>query len=70
MNRKTWTWGFLGVTALAIILEFLAIFDGNSETLPWTYFIINYVPAWVAYPAIASFAIWLIFHLKKYYPKS
>lgn len=64
---KKWTIGFLGVTGLAIIAEFYAVLDGNSETQPWTHYIVTYIPSWVALPFIGVFCFWLVNHFMKYY---
>lgn len=66
-KRTKWTIGFLGVTALALIMELFAAFDGDPDTQPWTYLIVRNVPAWVTFPVITGIFIWLIFHFRKFY---
>ena len=66
-TKKTWTLVFLGITAIAIFLEIFASFDKNPDTIPWTRYIVNYIPAWIGLPIIIGFAIWLVVHfIEKY----
>ena len=67
MEKKWWAIGFLGITALAVFLELFAAFDGNPNTLPWTDFIVTYIPVWIGLPIVILFAIWLIAHFIKNY---
>ena len=65
--KKQWTIGFLSVTALAIGLELLAIFDKSEQTIPWTTLIRDNIPGWIALPVIGGFAVWLVNHFYKAY---
>ena len=65
--NKGWRWGFLSVTAAAIAMELLAVFDNNDNTEPWTTLIITYIPSWIGLPLIGGFAIWLFHHFYKWY---
>ncbi|MDD4110480.1 MAG: hypothetical protein PHS54_02885 [Clostridia bacterium] len=68
MNNKTkWTLGFLGVTAVAFILELIASFDKSSDTQSWTLLITRNIPAVITFPVLGVIIFWLIFHFKKYY---
>ena len=67
MEKKWWTVGFLGITVLAVFLELFASFDGDPNTLPWTRYIVNYIPAWIGLPIIIGFAIWLVIHFMTRY---
>ena len=67
-KNKQWTIIFLGITALALFLEIFESFEGNPNTIPWTKYIVTYVPVWIGLPIIIGFAIWLIIHfVNKYY---
>ena len=66
-KKKLWTIAFLGITALAIFFELLASFDSNPNTIPWTRYIVTYVPMWVGLPIIIGFAIWLVVHFVNKY---
>lgn len=67
MEKKWWTVGFLGIIALAILLEIFAAFDTDPNTVPLTLYVINYVPVWIGLPIIIGFAIWLVVHFINYY---
>ena len=69
MKKKWWTVIFLGITALAIFLELLAVFDKNPNTLPWTSYVATYIPVWIGLPLIVGFAIWLVVHFVNRYRK-
>lgn len=61
--RQSWTIGFLGVTFLALLGEFVAGFSPkNGTTIPWTDYIITYVPPQVTFPVILFLMIWVPFH--------
>lgn len=63
MKKKTVTTaGFLTVTAVAIIWELVASFDGNESTSPWTDLIVEHVPAEVTIAAVGALALWLPIH--------
>jgi hypothetical protein len=66
-KKSKWTIAFLGVTALAIIMELISAFDKNPDTTPWTMLIVDNIPWFVALPAIGLFATWLVSHFLKYY---
>lgn len=58
--------GFLGVTALAVILELVFAFDNSPDTRPWTDFLTD-LPWWIWAPASLTLSIWLPLHLWKYW---
>lgn len=68
MFKKTiWTWFFLSITAFVVGLELFSIFDSDDNTLPWTYYIINYVPENLTYLLLGGGALWAVMHFFKYY---
>ena len=68
MNNKTkWTLGFLGVTAVAFVLELIASFDRSPNTQSWTLLITRNIPAVITFPVLGVIIVWLILHFKKYY---
>lgn len=71
MTRKAWwTIGFLGITAVAIALEVFASFDGSPDTVPWTDYIVRYIPGEIAALLIGGLALWLVVHFGlRYYRK-
>lgn len=69
MNKKLWGYGFLGITAAALGLEFLASFDNDANTLAWTEYIIEYIPMDLTFLAIGGLFGWLIVHFWKGYKK-
>lgn len=63
MSRRTaFRAGFLGVTAVAVVLELVAAFDGDGATEPWTEHLIR-LPWWVLVPLSVGFGVWLPWHL-------
>jgi hypothetical protein len=60
--RNRWRLAFLGVTALAIVMECWASWDGNPQTDPWTDIIVAYVPGEITALVIAGLAGWLAVH--------
>lgn len=60
--RNRWRAAFLGLTALVIVLELFASFDGDPNTDPWTDLIVTYVPAEVTAVAIGGLCLWLVVH--------
>lgn len=60
--RNRWRVAFLGVTALAIVLELVASFDGNPNTDPWTDLIVAYVPGEVTAVVLGGLCLWLLVH--------
>jgi len=68
MEKKTkWNLSFLGMTAIVLAMELKAALDGNPDTAPGTYLIVNNISPWITFPAIFGIATWLIFHFKKFY---
>lgn len=67
INKTKWTIGFLGVTAIAILMELIAAFDNSENTIPWTSYIVDNIPAFIGFPLIALFAAWLVRHFYSYY---
>lgn len=66
-SRNRWRAGFLAVTALAIVMELVAAFDGRADTDPWTSLIVTYVPELVTYGAIGALVVWLPVHFWRRY---
>lgn len=64
---KNWDLAFLGVTILAVIMEFLAVYDADPNTQPWTTLFINNVPMWLGIPVVVAFSVWLTSHFIRYY---
>lgn len=63
MSRRTkYRLGFLGVTAVAVALELVAAFDGDTASEPWTQHLIR-LPWWVLMPLAVGFGAWLPWHL-------
>lgn len=60
--RNRWRIGFLAVTALALVMELVASFDGNDQTDPWTDLIVSYIPMEITAVAIGGLALWLVVH--------
>lgn len=60
MTRRTaWTVAFLSVTAVAVGMEGYAAADGNPDTDPWTFLIVDHLPAGLTFAAIAALTAWL-----------
>jgi hypothetical protein len=69
-NKTKWGIGFLGVTALAIIMEFLAALDNNPDTIPWTQYIVTYIPEYLFFGILLGGIYWVTNHfIKKYMEK-
>lgn len=66
-SKKMWGFGFLGITAVAIALEVFAATDNNANTIPWTSYIVNYVPYEITFLVIGGLATWLIVHFLRWY---
>lgn len=62
MTRNAWRAAFLGVTALAILMELWASFDGNPDTDPWTDMIVAYIPGEVTALVLTGLFGWLVVH--------
>lgn len=60
--RAWWRAGFLAVTALALVLELVASFDGNPNTDPWTDMIVTYIPAEITAVLLGGLCLWLLVH--------
>lgn len=68
--KTIWRIGFLSVTALAVIMELFASFDGNPNTEPWTQLIVKYIPGELAFAGIGALVLWLPVHFGiRYYRK-
>jgi hypothetical protein len=61
-SKGKWSLLFLGTTALAIVMELFAAFDGNEETRTWTRHIVEYVPGEVTALVIGGLSVWLGVH--------
>lgn len=70
MEKKTWRWLFLGTGLLWVLMELLAVFDGNTNTEPLTTLIVENVPKSIGLTVILGFCVWLARHfIKKYEAK-
>lgn len=69
MNRRAAiiTGAFLTVTAGAVGMEVWFAVDSDPDTLPWTALIADYVPAPIAFIAIAILVAWLPGHFVEAY---
>jgi len=65
--RNWWRVAFLAVTAMALLMELFASFDGNPNTDPWTELITTYIPAEIAFAAIGALCLWLVVHFGRRY---
>ena len=70
MDKKIWIKSFLGITGIAIVMELIAAFDKNEDTIPWTLLIVENIPPIIGLPIIFSFVIWLIIHFFNAYKKN
>lgn len=61
-QRNLWRTGFLSVTALALIAECAAAWDGNPNTDPWTDLITTYIPWQVALAVFGALVLWVPTH--------
>ena len=62
VTRREWTAFFLTITALAIVFELIASFDGNPSTVPWTWLIVDNVSVEVFVPIFCALVGWLVIH--------
>ena len=62
MNKQLWTIAFLGGTFGVIAMELFAAFDSDVNTIPWTYYIADYIPMYITFPIIFFGAVWLFKH--------
>lgn len=71
INPKRLAWGgaFLGLTAVVIILELFASFDDSDNTVPWTDYIVQYIPGEVTAVLIGGLCLWLPVHFGLRYYK-
>lgn len=61
-RRMIWTIIFLGVTAVAILMEVVAGVFHPAGTIPWTEYLARYVPWPFQLAAYVILAVWLPFH--------
>lgn len=61
-RRNAWRVAFLTVTAVAIVMELWASFDGDPTTDPWTDLIVTYIPMEITALAIGGLSLWLAVH--------
>jgi hypothetical protein len=62
VKRAVFTVAFLAVTAVALVMECWASWDGNAGTIPWTYLIVRYVPGEVFAFGFGGLVVWLTVH--------
>jgi hypothetical protein len=67
VKRRAWTAVFLGGTAVVVAMEFWASFDRTGNTVPWTEYIVTYLPPWFTIPAVVAFDGWLLWHFTARY---
>jgi hypothetical protein len=68
-KRTVWTVLFLGTTAAAVIMELVAANDHDPATIPWTQYVVQYVPEPVAMAALGVLVSWLIPHFQSAFAK-
>lgn len=68
-KRTTFTIGIMAATAVAVLLELVAVFDGSAATPPLTDLIIEYVPQEITTTVVAVLAAWLPVHFASRHPK-
>lgn len=61
-QRNLWRAAFLGGTALILVGELFAAFDGNPSTDPWTELITTYIPWEVFVAVLGGLIVWIIPH--------
>lgn len=61
-RRAIFTTVFLGVTAVALIMECWASWDSNPDTVPWTYLIVDHIPGEITAVALGGLMLWLLVH--------
>lgn len=61
-KRLIWTIFFLGATLVAIIMEVVAGIWHPAGSIPWTEYIVTYVPWPFQLTAFVVLAVWLPFH--------
>lgn len=66
-KAKVWSVLFLAVTATAIGMELVAALDSDPDTVPWTYLITDYLPAWLTAGLIGTLLVWLPSHFAASY---
>lgn len=66
-RRALWRVAFLAVTALALVMECWAAWDGNPATDPWTDLIVAYVPWELALAVFGALLLWLPAHFVRRY---
>lgn len=62
ISHALWTWTFLPLTALVVIMELVASFDSSPATEPWTYYTVDHIPPWITFAAIGVLITWLPIH--------
>jgi hypothetical protein len=62
VTRTGWRVVFLGVTAVAVVLELVAALDGSPDTEPWTVLIVDHVPFEWAAAGFGALMLWLAVH--------
>lgn len=67
VKKYAWRAGFLGVTALAVAMEIFAIYDGDTNTEPYTRMILDYIPANIFFLLFGAAGLWVVWHFVKYY---
>jgi hypothetical protein len=69
MKRIIWTIVFLGGTVAVVIEEIWAGFDKSDNTVPWTDYIVTYIPEPVMWALVGLLITWLPVHLYVYRQK-
>jgi hypothetical protein len=67
--KRVWPFAFLGLTAVLVGAEIWASADGNSSTVPWTDYLVRYVPEEVVYALLGALLLWAPFHFWRRYRK-
>jgi hypothetical protein len=65
--RRIWPFAFLGLTAVMVVAEVWAAADGSPNTVPWTDYLMRFVPEEAVYALIGALVLWLPFHFWRRY---
>jgi len=66
-KRAWWSVAFLGLTAVAIGMEVWASVDSDPQTVPWTDYIVQYIPVEITALLIGGLSLWLVIHFGRRY---
>ncbi|MFD0558142.1 hypothetical protein FB566_3437 [Stackebrandtia endophytica] len=66
-KRAWWSVAFLGLTGVVIGMEVWASVDSDPETVPWTDYIVQYIPVEISALLIGGLSLWLVIHFGRRY---